>query len=150
MRSWARHFGVAVAFGLLFGAAGRAGAGPLDPNAFTSLGAFPGATGTYTVDTSGTPTLSGPGGTFTGAVSNGVAVFDFDAINVVSGQTINGTGPMPAALLSHDAITVSGMINFYGIVGPAPAASPAAADPVAAVREAKPSAHLAPVKAQHF
>ncbi|MGZ3432668.1 MAG: hypothetical protein ACXVA7_12820 [Isosphaeraceae bacterium] len=99
---------------VLVGGAGQAGAGALNPNVFTSLGAFPSATGMYVLDTSGTPTLSGPGGTFTGVVSNGVAVFDFNAINVVTGQAINGTGPLPAALLSRDGITVSGGINVSG------------------------------------
>ena len=103
---------------LLVGGAGRAGAGPLNPGDFplSNSGAFPSTTGMYKLDTSGTPTLSGPGGTFTGVVSNGVAVFDFNAINVVTGQVINGTGPLPAALLSRDGITVSGGINFSGSI----------------------------------
>ena len=59
---------------------------PLDPLDFLSLGAFPTAPGIYTLDTRGTtPTLSGPGGTFTGVVSNGIAVFDFDSIVLGSG-----------------------------------------------------------------
>ncbi len=88
MRNWTLYFGMAVAWGLWFGAVGQAGAASLDPNLFPSLGAFPISPGLYLFDTSGIPTLSGPGGTFTGVVSNGVAVFDFDTLNVVTGQTI--------------------------------------------------------------
>jgi hypothetical protein len=102
---------------LVFGVADWVGAGALDPLDFTSLGAFPTAPGMYTLDTSGTPTLSGPGGTFTGVVSNGVAVFDFNAIDVVTGQVINGTGALPVALLSRSDITVNGTIDVSGFGG---------------------------------
>ncbi len=99
--------------GMLLGAAGRAPAGPLNPLDFASLGAFPTAPGAYTINTSGTPTLTEPNGTIiTGVVSNGVAVFDFDSIDVPSGQVISGTGSLPAALLSRNGITVSGEIDF--------------------------------------
>ena len=86
--------------------------GPLNPLDFASLGTFPTTAGTYMINTSGIPTLTGPGGTsITGVVSNGVAVFDFDSINVASGQEFDGTGSLPVALLSRDAITVGGRIN---------------------------------------
>ena len=98
---------------LVFGVAGRAGAGPLNPLAFTSLGAFPSAPGTYTINTTGpNPTLAEPDGTtLTGIVSNGIAVFDFNAITVGSGQTFVGSGSMPLALLSRSDITVNGTID---------------------------------------
>jgi hypothetical protein len=102
-----------LAVGLSLGAAGRARAGPLNPLDFASLGAFPTASGTYTINTSGTPTLTAPNGTtITGVVFNGTAVFDFDSINVVTGQSILGRGSLPAALLSRGGITVDGMVNF--------------------------------------
>ena len=136
-----------LAVGLWLGAAGRVQADPLNPLDFTSLGAFPTAPGDYTINTGGTPTLTGPGGTFTGVVSNGVAVFDFNAINVVTGQVINGTGPFPAALLSRDGITVSGGINFSGgfsaPVVPSPVV-PAASAPAVAVGDKKSSSPAAP------
>ena len=40
-----------LAVGLLLGAAGRAQAGPLNPLDFASLGAFPTAGGSYTINT---------------------------------------------------------------------------------------------------
>jgi hypothetical protein len=64
----------ALAVGLLLGLVGQARAGPLNPFDFASLGAFPSA-GNYTFDTSDA-TLSGPGGSWTGVVYNGIAVFD--------------------------------------------------------------------------
>jgi hypothetical protein len=65
----------ALAVGLLLGSVGQAQAGPLNPFDFASLGAFPSAPGNYTFDTSDA-TLSGPGGSWTGVVYNGIAVFD--------------------------------------------------------------------------
>ena len=95
---------------VLVGGAGRAGAGPLNPLDFASLGAFPTAQGYYTFNTSGTPTLTEPGGTnLTGVVSNGIAVFDFDSINISGpssgvgppSQVFTATGSLPLALLSR-------------------------------------------------
>jgi hypothetical protein len=98
---------------LVFGAAGQAAAGPLNPLDFTSLGAFPSAPGAYTINTTGpNPTLTEPDGTaLTGIVSNGIAVFDFNSIAVGSGQTFVGTGSLPLALLSQGDATVNGSIN---------------------------------------
>src|SRR5271157_1542789 len=91
---------------------------PLDPLDFLSLGAFPTAPGIYTLDTRGTtPTLSGPGGTFTGVVSNGIAVFDFDSIVLGSGQTlidntgINALFALPVALLSRSGAMIEGTVE---------------------------------------
>ena len=109
---------VAVAMTVAVGGPTARG-GPLNPLDFTSLGAFPSAVGTYLINTTGTPKLTGPGGTVlaTGVVSDGVAVFDFDSISVVSGESITGTGSLPVALLSRGAIAVNGVINVSG--GPA-------------------------------
>lgn len=109
---------------LVFGVAGRAGAGPLDPLGFTSLGAFPNAPGTYTYSliNGTTPTLSGPGGNFTGVVYSDVpghqiAVFDFNSINLGSAQSLHGRDPFSAgtapalALLSQGDITIDGKID---------------------------------------
>jgi len=104
---------VAVLALLVFGAAGQAAAGPLNPLDFTSLGAFPSAPGAYTINTTGpNPTLTEPDGTaLTGIVSNGIAVFDFNSIAVGSGQTFVGTGSLPLALLSQGDATINGLIN---------------------------------------
>ncbi|MBV8315512.1 MAG: hypothetical protein JOZ53_11295 [Planctomycetaceae bacterium] len=60
-----------LAVGLWLGAVGRAWADPLNPLDFTPLGAFPTAVGFYTINTSGTPTLTEPNGTIlTGVVSH--------------------------------------------------------------------------------
>jgi hypothetical protein len=113
LRMTSRSVVVAVlAVGLWLGAAGRVRADPLNPLDFTSLGAFPTAPGDYTINTSGTPTLTGPGGTtLTGVVSHGIAVFDFDAIHVTSGETFTGTGSLPLALLSRTNATIAGTID---------------------------------------
>ena len=113
LRVASRSVVVAVlAVGLWLGAAGRAWADPLNPLDFASLGAFPTAPGGYTINTGGTPTLTGPGGTtLTGVVSHGIAVFDFDAINVTSGETFTGTGSLPLALLSRTTATIAGTID---------------------------------------
>ena len=108
-----------LAVGLWLGAAGRVQADPLNPLDFPSLGAFPTAPGDYTINTGGTPTLTGPGGTtLTGVVSRGIAVFDFDAINVTSGQTFFGTGSFPLALLSRTNATFAGTIDGSGSGSP--------------------------------
>ena len=97
------------------GGVGTGWAGPLNPADFPLSGVFPTVAGTYTFDTGGTPTLTGPGGTsLTGVVFNGVAVFDFNAITVGSDQTFVGTGSLPLALLSQGDITVNGTIDVSG------------------------------------
>jgi hypothetical protein len=109
---------------LLLSAAGRAGAGPLNPRDFplSDSGAFPTAAGTFTFDTSNL-TLTGPGITtpIRDSLSpTGVAVFDFNAINVGRDQVFesqplptsisNITFP-PLALLSRGDITINGTID---------------------------------------
>ena len=133
MRVASRRVAVSVlAVGLLLGASGRARGGPLNPLDFASLGAFPTVEtgGTfYTIDTSGTPTLTGPGGTtITGVVYNGIAVFDFDSIKLGGpnssgpGQVFTVTGSLPLALLSRTDATIAGTINasspYFYIPGP--------------------------------
>jgi hypothetical protein len=101
----------ALAVGLLLGSVGQAQAGSLNPFDFASLGAFPSAPGTYIFDTSDA-TLSGPGGSWTGVVYNGIAVFDFNSINVTGGQYFSGgSGSLPLALLSRSDAVVSGTID---------------------------------------
>ena len=69
---------------VIMGAAGRAGAGPLNPLDFASLGTFPTAGGTYDFNTTGpNPTL----GTVTGVVFDGIAVFDFNSITMAAVKT---------------------------------------------------------------
>jgi hypothetical protein len=112
-----------LAVGLLLCAAGRAEAGALNPLDFASLGAFPTATGQFTINTSGTPTLTEPNGTtLTGVVFNGIAVFDFDSINVLGSpgppippaQSFIATGSLPLALLSRTDAMIAGVINGSG------------------------------------
>jgi hypothetical protein len=112
---------------VLVGAAGRAGAGPLNPLDFASLGAFPTTGGTYYFDTDGpNPTLGVVGGpSVTGVVSGGIAVFDFNAITVGAAQTFIGIGSMPVAFLSRGDATIDGTMNVsatanqtYSVPGP--------------------------------
>ena len=112
-----------LAIGLLFGAAGPAQAGgPLNPLDFASLGAFPTAPGFYTINTSGTPTMTFQGGTtLTGVVYDGIAEFDFNSINIQRPspppfQVFTVTGSLPLALLSRTDATIAGSINLsaYG------------------------------------
>ncbi len=111
--------------GLSLGVARQVQAGPLNPLDFASLGAFPTATSSYTINTSDTPTLTvydaspnGPvvSGTLTGVVYNGIAVFDFDSINVAASTypIITATGSLPLALLSRTDATIAGWIDGSG------------------------------------
>ena len=122
---------LSVAIALIIGLTPAWGvAGPLDPNAFTSLGPFPSLAGSYTINTSGTPTITLPsGGTITGVVyqdtpGHSLAVFDFSSINIASGETITATGSLPLVLLSQSDATIGGIINgnapggFSAIGGP--------------------------------
>jgi hypothetical protein len=89
---------------------GRAQAAPLDPNSFASLGPNPFTMpGDYTINTS-TLKLTTPDGTpITGVVSaDGIAVFTFATIASGSGVTITVVGARPVALLSQDAVTMTG------------------------------------------
>jgi hypothetical protein len=99
-------------------------AGPLDPTAFTSLGTLSLASGAYTLNTgdgsaADLPTITtlvgGVSTTIvTGVVSNGVAVFDFDSINITSGASIQATqgfGLIPVAFLSRSSATIDGLIS---------------------------------------
>lgn len=113
---------LAAILALVAAMAGRAPAGPLNPLDFplSGTGAFPSAPGTYTFNTSGTPTLTGPGlaAPILGSVSaTGVAVFDFTAIAVADDQAFVGTGSRPLALLSRGDVTVNGSIDVRGGLG---------------------------------
>jgi len=93
-------------------------AAPLTPTNFSSLGPSPfGETGTYIIDTSGTPMLSGPGGGAIGFVTaDNVAVFTFDSISIGADVTIRATGSRPVALLSHSSfeLMTGGEIDVSG------------------------------------
>jgi hypothetical protein len=102
---------------LVGGGAGAARAQPLDPAGFASLGSFPAAAGTYTVNTSGTPSLTGPDGfTLTGVLAGNVAVFTFDSIMIGTGQGVVAIGTRPVAFLSKTDVTISGsgLLNASG------------------------------------
>jgi hypothetical protein len=106
---------------VLLGAVRWAEAGPLDPNAFalSGTGAFPTLPGTYTINTSGTPTISGPGGTIFGQIYNGLAVFDFSSLAIGSGQTFDASGTLPLVLLSRGNASIAGTVDVSasGAVG---------------------------------
>ena len=128
---------VAVLAVLVFGAAGRAGAGPLNPGDFTPVGPFPTAAGTFTFNTSSL-TLTGPGITtpIQGSLSTtGVAVFDFNAITVASDQVFVSQSPLfnvttpPLALLSRGDVTINGTINVSAPPFTSPPYSPLSGAP---------------------
>ncbi len=91
-------------------------AGMLSPSDFTSLGAMLSESGTYQVNTStGVMTLP-DGGTITGDLSTGVAVFTFNSIDIGNASfAIQGTNPF--ALLSQGSLTLGGVgmdVSAYG------------------------------------
>ena len=113
LASWPAAISV-LAIGLSLGASGRAQAGgPLNPLDFASLGAFPTATGGIHdrhqryphVDRARTGTI------LTGVVFNGIAVFDFDSINVLRPSSFTVTGSLPLAFLSRTDATIAGQIG---------------------------------------
>lgn len=101
---------LSLALGVL--SAGGLRADPLAPGNFASLGGDPFTSpGTYTIDTSATPTLSGPGivTPIEGEVSvDGIAVFTFEDITIAAGVTVDAAGTRPVALLSQDFFNMSG------------------------------------------
>jgi hypothetical protein len=116
---------------LLLGAAAPAGAAPLNPDDFASLGAFPTASGTYSFDT-GTLTITGPAITtpLQGTLSaSGVAVFDFVSINLSANQVFVyqhfgfATTP-PVAFLSRGDITINGTLDVRPPQPPPDSGSP--------------------------
>jgi hypothetical protein len=87
---------------------------PLAVPAAASAGDFNPAPGTYIVDTS-TLTITGPGPTnITGVDQGGVAVFEFDAVNIGSGVTLNASGSRPLRIAAHGDLTLAGVINGNG------------------------------------
>jgi hypothetical protein len=104
-----------------------AGALPLDPSAFASLGTLNLGAGQYTLSTDGAlPTLLDGGANLlaTGwyqaqadAFNPKVAVFSFDAIQVAAGATITASGANPLALLSRGDITFAGTLDAAGRTG---------------------------------
>jgi hypothetical protein len=121
----ARRLGVfsMIVLSLLLAMRGRASAGPLDPFAFTSLGAFPTTPGDYTLINLSPPfggpiQLTGPGGTFTSVFassgSSPVLVFDFDSINLVSGMRISANtiaNSPPIVFLSRSNAIIAGTLD---------------------------------------
>ena len=112
---------------VLLGAVRWAAAGPLDPNAFalSGTGAFPTLPGTYTINTSGIPTISRPGGTtmsgeiYSDAPGHELAVFDFSSIAIGSSETFDASGTLPLVLLSRGDASIAGTVNVSasGAVG---------------------------------
>ncbi len=101
----------------------RAEAGPLDPNAFASLGTLDitsnNSYGGYTFNTTNDTLTDDSNGAVlsTGVTSNGVAVFDFSEITL-SGAYFNTIGNAPLALLSRGGISLTDtMVNLDGGVG---------------------------------
>ncbi len=124
------NIGLALAIGGFVSLAGLsriASADFLDPTAFASLGAFPIAPGAYSV-VEGTSAsgayvdLTGPGGFFlAGTFSGGLAVFDFDSINLTANQSLTAVpgGPnLPIAFLSRGDATIAGTVNFQASTMP--------------------------------
>ena len=102
--------------------------GYLDPLAFKSLGAFPTLSGTYQISTSfdytGQPGLNFPavngfegGPTISGVYYHGIAVFDFDSINIKSDMSIIAYGSQPVAILSRGSIILAGSLSANGSYG---------------------------------
>jgi hypothetical protein len=90
---------------------------PLAVSDFASLGAFPSGPGSYTVNTSGLPTLIGPGVNIAGVVGpDAIAVFAFSNIQIGDGFTLTATGNRPLALLSYGDVTISGT-GLIGVSG---------------------------------
>jgi hypothetical protein len=102
--------GLAVAVG-----APRARGGPLDPGAFTPLGALNITSGSYTFNTTTDQLLDSSNHVlFTGVTFNGIAVFDFSGITI-SGGNLSATGTNPLALMSQGDIRFTGgSINLDG------------------------------------
>jgi hypothetical protein len=101
----------ALVVGLVLGSAERVQAGPLNPFDFASLGAFPTGASPYFFNTGGTPTMTDGRGNVvaTGVVYNGIAVFDFDSINIPFGAT--AIGSLPLALLSRSDAVIAGILD---------------------------------------
>ena len=75
---------------------------------------FDPAPGTYIVDTSAL-TITGPGATnITGVDQGGVAVFNFDTVNIRSGVTLNASGSRPLRIAALGDLTLAGVINGNG------------------------------------
>ncbi|HEU5115705.1 MAG TPA: hypothetical protein VFT74_03435, partial [Isosphaeraceae bacterium] len=91
--------------------AGKAGAMPLDPRDFPSLGAMSISSGAFNSD--GTPILITGGMTYTGTVSQGVAVFSFDSLTLGS---VSIFGSRPIALLSRGNL-IAGNLSVSGLGG---------------------------------
>jgi hypothetical protein len=118
-----------IALGLMFGAAGPAGAQLLNPNDFASLGPFPTQAGTYAFDAEQGSLTAPDGATVFHALNiNRIDVFTFDSISLAAGSTIFGmnlpqafVGFPALALLSKGDVTINGSVSvnalFFGTSG---------------------------------
>ncbi|MEA2145675.1 MAG: hypothetical protein QOG59_1262, partial [Solirubrobacteraceae bacterium] len=81
--------------------------------------------GSYTADTTAL-TLTGPGVSVTGQNINGVAVFNFQNVNIPVGTTVFATGSRPFEFQASGNFTLAGVINAAGtnatnfVAGPTP------------------------------
>jgi len=127
-----RHAASRAAIGVLAAlalsaTAPQAGAAPLDPLAYASLGALNLGAGQYTLLTDGAlPTLRDAASNLlaTGwyqaqadAFNPKAAVFSFDAIQVAAGAFVTASGANPLALLSRGDIGFAGTLDAAGRVG---------------------------------
>jgi hypothetical protein len=103
---------------VLLALSGAAGAAPLNPGSFTSLGSFAPA-GAVSVDTSPDPPLMAGGAVFSGVISNGVAVFCFDDVDVSLGIVITVAGTRPLAILSKGDFEFAGTLTANATLGTA-------------------------------
>lgn len=114
--------GVGMGLSLLASSGARATVLPLNPTGFASIGTLRGAT-TYTFDTgngASAPTVTLTGGQpdaplFTGVISNGIAVFDFNSVLLDPGSTMTATGSLPLAILSRFSAIFNGSVDVGGV-----------------------------------
>ncbi|HEX4123199.1 MAG TPA: hypothetical protein VHY37_00625 [Tepidisphaeraceae bacterium] len=91
---------------------------PIDPDAYAAIGSISGQ-GTYSFNTgsgSTTPSLTvtptgGVASTVYGVIDNGVAVFDFNSVDLPSGSTTSVMGSLPIAILSRSSVSLSSAFN---------------------------------------
>ena len=115
-----------LAVSILASVAATAEAALLNPTDFASLGSLSLTANStpYTLNTTTgqAPTISGNGVTYTGVISNGVAVFDFDRVSIATAATLRDVATfdsLPVAILSRSSVIVGGSIDvsahsFFG------------------------------------
>ena len=105
----------ALVVGLVLGSSERVRAGPLNPFDFASLGAFP-SLPLLIFNTGGTPTITAPDGSIvaTGVVYNGIAVFDFDSINIPGNGIFGPTNRCRYRPIAAGVALAAGRGDFRG------------------------------------